>query len=312
MASPCGPLPGPPFGYLCEDELGDPVLDDLVTVGGTPAVQGPLRFCGTNERVCVDDQVSSCLSDTDGNPTTYGPAPSAPSPSDVTGRSPRFSRLRINREGLTVFPYSTAKKPDQLIDIVIDGGEGPDIPVPWDGGTGRFTFPASEVFPTLPTAGCGLTLNEDNEFDVDDTYHIETDDAQVLGNTDVLSFTGSMVQRCNVHPVIENTTCRNQHVFSSTFPGFGVEPENPGDQCQIQYGVYNVTQAAVLQISQSPIFTAGWQHKETYLYPATGASTIAPAADFGDELCLFIVVLASSDPVVWVDADFSCSLWYGS
>lgn len=51
MASPCQPPIPPPFGYLCENEVGDPVVDEAVTVDGIRVVQGPLRFCGTGEQV---------------------------------------------------------------------------------------------------------------------------------------------------------------------------------------------------------------------------------------------------------------------
>lgn len=301
MASPCGPLPGPPFGYLCEDELGDPVLDDLVRVDGTPAVQGPIKFCGTNEQVCVDDQVSGCMSDTDGAPTTYGPAPLSPAPSDVTGRSPRFSRLRINRVGLTPFPYSNSKRPDQLIDIVENDG----TPVPWNSSTGRFTLPAAESFPDLPTAGCGLELNEDNEFDVVSDYTVARDSDALLGNATVLTAGSGRVVRLLAQPVIDNDTCRGQYIFTNVAAGFGFSPVTP--DAQVRYGV--LQNGVVLQEFQSQPFTAGWQYKASYLYVP---STPTPPAGFEDQYYeLFAEAVNPGDQFIWVDADLGVDKWFG-
>lgn len=163
MANPCAPVLGPLFGYLCEDGLGYPVVDTYLTVDGTPVVQAPVKFCGTGERVCADDQVSGCISDTDGDPTSYGPAPENPPVEHVDGRSPMISRVRVNREGLPALPYSSQKHPDQLFDLVIDGGEGDDIEVPWDDETGRFRLPASEEIPTLPDP-CDSGMQFDESF----------------------------------------------------------------------------------------------------------------------------------------------------
>lgn len=301
MPGLCLPVPGPKFGYACEDELGNPVATPFSSdAEGVPLVQAPLHYCGSGEPVCEDGLVSACISDTDGAPTTYGPAPAQPSPSDVTGSSPRISRMRINRTGLAPFPYSTAKRPDQLIDITIDGAD-----VPFNPATGRFNLPPYPGATAVPTAGCGL-LDDDGEWSVVPDYNIATQSAQVLGSAVVLDDVGVMVKRCLIQPVIENESCANQFVHAATFPGFGISPVTP--TAQVQYGVYNETQAVVLQISQSMIFNAGWQHKETYLYPCDG-TPLAPAGTQGDQLTLFVIVL--SGEVIWVDADFSSSLWYG-
>ena len=301
MASPCGPLPGPPFGYLCEDELGDPVLDDLVTVDGVPAVQGPIKFCGTGEQVCVDDMVSGCLSDTDGAPTTYGPSPAAPAPSDVTGRSPRFSRLRINRVGQTVFPYSSAKRPDQLIDIVENDG----TPVPWNSSTGRFTLPAADAPPEIPTAGCGIEINEDNEIEVVSDYTVAKDSDALLGNATVLTAGSGRVTRLLVQPVIDNDTCRDQYVFTNVAAGFGFTPVTP--DAQVRYGV--LQNGVVLQEFQSEPFTAGWQRKDSYLYvPST---PIAPGAFEDQHYELFAEAVNPGDQFIWVDADLGVDKWFG-
>lgn len=150
---PCPPTPGPRFGYYCEDEEHVPVAVPYVVDGdGTPLVQAPLKFCGDDSPVCPDSSVSGCISDTDGAPTTYGAAPVAPEPGDVAGPSPRFSRLRINRTGLAVFPYSTTKRPDQLFDLVLDQGEDEDpLDIPWNPATGRFTLPPYPGTPDIPT-----------------------------------------------------------------------------------------------------------------------------------------------------------------
>lgn len=134
---PCDPVERkPPLGYRCHD--GDePTVEDYYSIDGIPVVQGPIDFCGTGDPICEGDSVSGCISDTDGAPTTYGVAPAAPSPGDVAGNSPRFSRVRINREGLPPLPYSTQKRPDQLLDLTLDGD-----PVDFDPVTGRFALPA--------------------------------------------------------------------------------------------------------------------------------------------------------------------------
>lgn len=135
---PCNPEDRrPTLAYYCEGD-GEPIAVEPLTIDGVPVVQAPLHFCGTGEAVCEDSTVAACPSDTDGNPTSYGPLPIAPNPSDVTGRSPRISRLRVNRTGLAALPYASSKRPDQLIDIVSNDG----TPVPWDASTGRFTLPA--------------------------------------------------------------------------------------------------------------------------------------------------------------------------
>lgn len=301
MASPCGPLPGPPFGYLCEDELGGPVVEDLVSVGGVPVVQGPIKFCGTDEQVCKDDQVSGCLSDTDGNPTTYGPAPAAPAQNEVTGRSPRFSRLRINRTGLAAFPYSSQKKPDQLIDIVENDG----TPVPWNAATGRFTLPAGAAIPDIPTAGCGLDLNEDNEFEVVSDYTVAKDSDAVLGNGTTLTALSGRVIRCLAQPVIDNDTCRGQYIFANVSAGFGFSPVTP--DAQVRYGV--LQNGVVLQEFQSQPFTAGWQYKASYLYVPSAAT---PPAGFEDQYYqLFAEVVNPGDQFIWVDADLGVDKWFG-
>lgn len=302
--APCGPPPGPLFGYLCEDELGNPTVETARTVDGTKVVQGPLVACGTGEQLCADDAVSSCLSDTDGNPTTYGPLPAAPELADVTGRSPRFSRLRINRTGLTVFPYSSTKKPDQLFDLVIDGGEGPDVEVPWNAATGRFTLPAYTE-DTFPSPGCGLTLNEDNELDVDSDYTVASDADAILGNATVIDAGDGRVTRLLVQPVIDNDTCKGQFVFTNVAAGFGFSPVTP--DAQVRYGV--LQNGVVLQEFQSQPFTAGWQRKDSYLYVPTVPT--APA-DFEDQYYeLFAEVVNPGDEFIWVDADLGVDKWFG-
>ena len=144
MANPCLPPPGPRVRYICVDEFGNVVGEDPYAApgdeAGTPLVQGPLRYCGTEDILCEGDQVSGCISDTDGAPTSYGPAPEAPDPEAVAGPSPLMSRVRLNRDGLTPLPYSTQKHPDQLIDLVLGEGEGA-TQVPFDPSTGRFSIP---------------------------------------------------------------------------------------------------------------------------------------------------------------------------
>jgi hypothetical protein len=305
MASPCAPLPGPPFEYLCEDGTGAPTTSPAMTVGGVRVAQGPLVFCGTGERVCAEEAVSSCLSDTDGNPTTYGPSPDAPAPADVTGRSPRFSRLRVNRVGLTVFPYSSTKKPDQLFDLVIDGGEEDDIPVPWDSATGRFTIPAAEAFPTLPVPGCGLDEVE-GEWIVVGDYASASDSDAVLGNATVLDSGDGEIVRCLAQPVIDNVSCRGQYVFANVAAGFGFSPVTP--TAQVRYGVRQ--NGVILQEFQSPPFSGGWQKKDSYLYVP---SVSLAAGDFQDEHYeLFAEVVNPGDEVIWVDADLGVDKWYGS
>lgn len=157
---PCATPPGPPFGYACVDDFGNPVATTVhAAPDGTPLVQGPLVACGDGTPMCEGDAVSACISDTDGAPTTYGPAPAAPPTGDVHGRSPHISRVRVNRTGLTPLPYSTTKKPDQLIDFVIDGGDDPDVPVPFNAATGRFTFPPPGT-PIEPESPCNSGITE--------------------------------------------------------------------------------------------------------------------------------------------------------
>jgi len=307
MANLCLPTPGPKFGYACADELGNPVATPYSSdAEGVPLVQAPLHYCGSGEPVCEDGLVSGCISDTDGAPTTYGPAPAQPAPGDVSGSSPRISRVRINRTGLAPFPYSTPKRPDQLIDLVIDNGTDPDIEVPWNAATGRFTLPAYPVAADIPTAGCGLT-DDDGEWSVTPDYNVTSDQDSVFGNGTVLDAADGRVYRLNVLNQITNTSCRDQFVHAVNAKGFGVTPVTP--TAQISYGVYNVTQAAVVQISQSMVFNAGWQHKDTYIYPS-GPSPLAVGATAGDTLALFIEVI--SGEVIWVDAEFSNTTWYGS
>lgn len=304
MASPCAPPPGPPFEYLCEDGSGTPTTTTPVTVGGKRVVQAPLTYCGTGERVCLDDSVSGCISDTDGEPTSYGPPPDEPAPANVAGRSPMISRLRINRVGQTVFPYSNAKHPDQLFDLVIEGEEE-DTPVPWDSATGRFTIPAAAAFPDLPTAGCGLTLNEDNEFDVDTDFAVAKDADAVLGNATTIDFADGRIVRCLAQPVIDNVSCKDQFIFTNISAGFGFTPVTP--DAQVRYGV--LQNGVVLQDFQSVPFTAGWQKKDGYLYVPT--LPVAPAGFEDQYYELFVEVVNPGDEVIWVDADLGVDKWYG-
>lgn len=149
------PDPKPPFGYYCEDVNGVPVAQPTVAdASGVPLIQAPLKYCGTGDPVCPDSSVSGCISDTDGNPTSYGPAPAAPAPGNVEGSSPMMSRVRANRTGEPVLPYSTAHHPDQLVDITQHGEE-----VPFDSATGTFDTNPPRVRldrpgePLLPTSG---------------------------------------------------------------------------------------------------------------------------------------------------------------
>lgn len=301
MATPCAPPPGPLFGYLCEED-GQPVVEPANTVGGVKVVQGPLVACGTGEQLCAGDAVSSCLSDTDGNPTTYGPLPDAPELADVTGRSPRFSRLRINRVGLTVFPYSSTKKPDQLIDIVDADGD----PINWNAATGRFTLPAAPTIPDFPVLGCGLQFNEDDELEATGDYASASDADAILGNATTIDAGDGRVTRLLVQPVIDNDSCRGQFIFTNVAAGFGFSPVTP--DAQVRYGV--LQNGVVLQEFQSQPFTAGWQRKDSYLYVPSIAT--APG-DFEDQYYeLFAEVVNPGDEFIWVDADLGVDKWYGS
>jgi len=149
------PDPKPPFGYYCEDVNGVPVAQPTVAdASGVPLIQAPLKYCGTGDPVCPDSSVSGCISDTDGNPTSYGPAPAAPATGNVEGSSPMMSRVRANRTGEPVLPYSTTHHPDQLVDITQHGEE-----VPFDSATGTFNTNPPRVRldrpgePLLPTSG---------------------------------------------------------------------------------------------------------------------------------------------------------------
>lgn len=306
MASPCAPPPGPPFEYLCEDGSGTPTTTTPITVGGKRVVQAPLTYCGTGERVCLDDSVSGCISDTDGEPTSYGPAPDAPAPANVAGRSPMISRLRINRLGQTVFPYSNAKHPDQLIDLVIDGGEDPDVPVPWDSATGRFTLPAAPTIPDFPVLGCGLEFNEDDELEVVGDYAVSKDSDAVLGNATVIDSGDGRITRCLAQPVIDNTSCRRQYIFANVSAGFGFSPVTPS--AQVRYGV--LQNGVVLQEFQSPPFTGGWQYKASYLY--VPSASIGPLGFEDQYYELYAEVVNPGEEFIWVDADLGVDKWYGS
>lgn len=132
----CPPEVNKPVRYLCVDVEGSPTSElPMTDEQGHPLVQGPLRYCGTDDPLCEGDQVSGCISDTDGNPTSYGPAPDAPDPGNVTGPSPIMSRVRVNRTTEPVLPYSGTNHPDQLIDIVDATG----AEVPFNPSTGTFT-----------------------------------------------------------------------------------------------------------------------------------------------------------------------------
>lgn len=301
---PCEPtVRKPDPSYYCE-EGGQPRSVPAFVVDGSLVFQAPLHYCGNHEPVCEDGLVSGCISDTDGAPTAYGPAPADPDPSRVGGPSPRFSRVRVNRGATPApLPYSTTKYPDQLIDIVDSDGE----PIQYDPVTGRFTLPAGVVnWPDGPW-GCGLGWDAVNgELIVSPDYNVSEDGDIQTGNSTVLDSGDGMVTRLAIHNVITNTSCRDQFVHSVNAKGFGVTPVTPS--AQIRYGVYNVTQSAVVQVSQSPTFTAGWQHKDTYFYPSLN-TPLAPGASRGDQLALFVEVL--SGEVIWVDADFSNTMWYG-
>ncbi len=136
--------PGAPKGllYKCIDGLGavigtPPETDPY----GVPLVQAPLVLCGPDGLpLCAGDAVSGCISDSDGVGTVYGPAPTANS-TPGAGPSPIMSRIRANRTGQPVFPYTATagNKPDQLIDIRTF--EGTDVA--FNPTTGRFTLPGA-------------------------------------------------------------------------------------------------------------------------------------------------------------------------
>lgn len=306
MRGPCSPTDGPTIGYYCEEPDGTPVATPISTDGaGTRLVQAPLHRCGDNTPICEGDQVSGCISDTDGEPTSYGPLPDAPPLNHVHGGSPLISRVRVNRVTLPVLPYSAAKHPDQLIDFVIDGGEGDDIPVPYNPATGRFTFPPATEMPTPLTAGCGIDINEDNEIEVVTDYGVASDSDALLGNATVLTAGSGRVTRLLVQPVIDNLSCREQFIFANVVAGFGFSPVTP--DAQVRYGV--LQNGVVLQEFQSQPFTAGWQRKDSYLYvPVTPE---APGGFQDEHYELFAEAVNPGDQFIWVDADLGVDKWYG-
>jgi hypothetical protein len=191
-----------------------------------------------------------------------------------------------------------------LIDLVIDGGEGPDIPVPWDSATGRFTLPAYTE-DTFPAPGCGLDLNEDNELDVVSDYTVAKDSDAVLGNATTITALDGVVTRCLAQPVIDNETCRDQFIFTNVSAGFGFTPVTP--DAQVRYGV--LQNGVVLQEFQSVPFTAGWQYKASYLYVPTLGT--APAGFEDQYYELFVEVVNPGDEFIWVDADLGVDKWFG-
>lgn len=305
MRGPCPPGSKPPFGYFCEEPDGTPIATPYSTdADGVPLVQAPLHRCGDNTPICEGDSVSGCISDTDGAPTSYGPLPDAPPLNHVHGGSPLISRMRINRLGLAPFPYSSVKHPDQLIDIVIDGGDGDDVPVPWNPATGRFTLPPSTEIPEL-VLGCGLGYDEDGALEVRRDFAVAKDADAVLGNSTVLNAGSGRVTRCLAQPVIDNVSCERQYVFANVSAGFGFSPVTP--DAQVRYGV--LQNGVVLQEFQSPPFTGGWQYKASYLYVPT--SSIGPLGFEDQHYELFAEAVNPGDQFIWVDADLGVDKWYG-